>query len=116
MTPYERFLSLSQREQRAFLAFFAGARSELQAMYRESDMTLHRTPSFGKAECEWPPFHETWRDKLPALGLTTYEESAPFPLPGAIPSHVGTRIVIGVTEDGHLARDAYWTRGTEVKS
>ena len=103
MTPLEKFDSLDRREQTAFRAFFAGARHEFQVMYRESDMTLHHTPSFGKAECEWVPFHEFWRDKLPALGFTTYDETAPFPLPGAIPGHVGTRVTIGVTDEGRAA-------------
>jgi hypothetical protein len=108
MTPLEKLQSLDGREQTAFLALFAGARGSLQLMYREVDMVLHRTPSFGKAECECVPFHDFWRDKLPALGFTTYEESEPFPLPGAVPGHVGTRVLISVTDEGRAASEAYW--------
>jgi hypothetical protein len=107
-TPLEKLKSLTRQEQTAFIALFAGARMPIQLMYREADMKLHHDPKFGKAECEWVPFFEFWRDKLPALGLATYEEGAPFPLPGAIAGHVGTRVNIIPTDEGIEAREAYW--------
>jgi len=104
-TPLDRFLSLPMKERTAFLAFFAGARCNLQGSW-QADKNLARTPSFGKAECEWVDF-DFWRYKLPGLRLTTYAEGEPRCALGMVPGSVVWDITIGVTEDGWAARDAY---------
>ena len=108
MRPIEAMRSLERAEQTAFLALFAGARMPLQLMLREDNGELHHYPMFGKSECQRVPFFEFWRDKLPALGLVTYEESEPFALPGALPGHFGKHVWIVPTDAGVKAREAYW--------
>lgn len=105
-TPLERLNSLSQKEQTAFLAFFAGARRTLQGSWRADTGTAIR-PSFGKAECEWVDF-DLWRYKLPGLRLTTYEEGPRKVALGMSPGSVFWEIHIGATEDGREARESYW--------
>lgn len=103
MTPLDRLKSLDYRKQRAFLALFAGARTDWQTRSDTDAM-----PFTGKSECEWiKPWRAFWQDELPALGLVTFTESAPFPTPGAIYDS-GTTITIGVTDDGRAAREAWW--------
>lgn len=107
-TPLERFESLSQQEQSAFLALFAGGRRELQGSWR-ADTGKQIPISFGKAECEWVDF-DFWRCKLPGLRLTTYEEGPRQVALGMSPGSVFWKIYISVTEDGELARAAYWDK------
>jgi hypothetical protein len=105
-TPLERFMSLDDQEQSAFLALFAGARGTLQGAWR-ADLGKQVPVSFGKAECEWPDF-DLWRFKLPGLQLTTYEEGPRRVALGMSPGSVVWPIYIGVTDDGREAREAYW--------
>lgn len=107
--------NLTHREEGAFLAFFAGARSKLMCFVR-GDTGEAMAPSFGKAECEWVPFRETWQVKFPALGLTTFEESDPRPALGMVPGSTFTEIHIGVTDFGRAVREAYWQDLHETRS
>lgn len=111
-TPLERLDSLDARERGAFLAFFAGARPDL-TVFVSGRTGLEMAPKFGKAECEWVPFREFWQHKLPALGLTTFEEGPPKPALGAVAGSTFTEVRIGVTKDGSEAREAWWRRVNE---
>lgn len=108
-TPLERLDSLDMSERHAFLAFFAGARSDL-TVFVSGNTGKEVAPKFGKAECEEVPFREFWQHKLPALGLTTFEEGPPKPALGAVAGSTFTEVRIGVTEDGSAAREAWWRR------
>lgn len=109
-TPLERLQSLSHQEQTAFLALFAGARGTLQGSWR-ADTGKAFKPSFGKAECELVGF-DLWQFKLPGLRLTTYEEGPRKVALGMAPGSVFWEIKISVTDDGWIARDAYWKEPT----
>lgn len=109
MTPLERLDSLDISERHAFLAFFAGVRSDLIVLV-SGDTGREIAPKFGKAECEEVPFREFWQHKLPALGLTSFEEGPPKPALGAVAGSTFTEVRIGVTKDGSEAREAWWRR------
>lgn len=98
--------NLTREEASAFLALFGGAWSNLRCFRKP---TGEEWPvSFGKAECEWVPFRETWQHRFPALGLTTFEESEPKPALGMVEGSTWTEIHIGVTDFGRGVRDAFW--------
>lgn len=98
--------TMTREERTAFNAFFRGARSRIQIAVRGDTGEMIR-PSFGKAECEWVPFYETWRDKFPALGLTTFEETEPKPALGMADGSTITYATITVTDAGFDAYEAY---------
>ncbi len=107
-TPIERFNSLSREERRAFIAFFAGARSRIQIAWHANTESISPI-SFGKAECEWVPF-SFWKYKLPGLRLTEYGEDCPVI---ALGMHTGSVVVtayISVTDDGAAVYKA-WLNG-----
>lgn len=106
-TPLERLMSLSRQEQGAFLALFAGGRTELQGFWR-SDTEEEMMPSFGKAECEWVDFRKVWCGKLPGLRLIQIEEGPRKCALGSFPGSAVWPITITITEDGWSAREAYW--------
>jgi hypothetical protein len=110
-TPLERLNSLERDERTAFLAFFAGGRSELRGSW-SADTGKEHAPLFGKAECEWVSF-DLWRLKLPGLRLTQYEEGPRKTALGMTPGSVVWPIYITVTEDGRAAREAYWSKWRE---
>jgi hypothetical protein len=104
-TPHERLMSLTQQERTAFLAFFAGARGNLQGAWSPE---IGLIPiKFGKAECEWPSF-DLWRYKLPGLRLVNYEEGPRRVALGMSPGSVVWDVRIWPTDDGFEARETYW--------
>lgn len=109
--PPSKLDSLSQKEIRAFIAFFGGARREL-TVFVPGDTGLEMPPMFGKAECNWVPFREFWQEKLPALGLTTFSETAASPALGMVDGSTFTKVKIDVTAEGQEACDAYWAART----
>ncbi|WP_068090969.1 hypothetical protein [Novosphingobium rosa] len=114
MVDLTQFDALPQNEQVAFLAFFAGARGNLQVSRRGD--TGEEFVGFGKAECEWVPFREFWQHKLPALGWTTFQESEPSEARGMLPGSTFTRVQIRATDLGRSIRDGYWERFRQSRS
>jgi hypothetical protein len=109
MTPLEELNTLTRTERTAFLAFFAGARSNLFGS-RCGDTGQERPPSFGKAECEWvDDWRDFWGRKLVELGFVTFEETEPREAKGMIAGSTCWDIYIRVTEKGFQAREDYWT-------
>jgi hypothetical protein len=98
--------NLTRQERTAFLALFAGAWRCLR-VFKNETTGKEQPVCFGKAECEWVPFRETWQHRFPRLGLTTFVESAPKPALGMAPGWVWTEVHIGVTEFGHNVREAF---------
>lgn len=105
----EIYNEMTRAEQTAFNAFFRGAKSRVQIAIR-GDTGETIPPSFGKAECEWVPFYETWRDKFPSLGLTTFEESEPKLGLGMVAGSTITYATITVTDAGFDAYEGYMAR------
>lgn len=115
MTDLSEFDALSDKEQSAFLALFAGVLGTLCVATR-GDTGEEMSPSFGKAECEWVPFRPTWQEKFPALGWIIFEETEPKPALGMVAGSTFTNVTIHVTHLGHEVREAYWARwGEQVK-
>lgn len=100
--------NLTRAEATAFLAFFGGARGNLTAFARGD--TGEELVNFGKAECEWVPFRQTWQVKFPALGLTTFKEGERRPAQGMVPGSTFTEIEIRATDFGRAVREAFWRR------
>lgn len=100
------FEGLSMTEQNAFLAFFSAPWSTVR-IFVGADGKAYPV-SFGKAECEWVPFRETWQQKFPQLGLTTFEESEPKPTLGMAEGSTWTEAKIRVTEAGCSVREKFY--------
>jgi hypothetical protein len=105
MSPLEKLDALDRTKQSAFLGLFAGASGQ---WHTRSDTDA--MPFTGKHECQQvEPWRDFWQRELVDLGFITFEESEPFPTPGAI-FDSSTIITIGVTDEGRAAREAYWDR------
>lgn len=65
LTDYD---ALSQKEQRAWQAWFAGALQHV-TQYEDEPASVF----MGKAECQWVPFDEFWLGKVIDLGWMTAE-------------------------------------------
>jgi len=99
----EEFNKLPIKEQRAFLAWFAGGKGRVtQYQSRKNDVF------FGKAECEWVDFEEFWLKKLPSLGWIMVEEKERFIAIGMVNQPEAITYQIKPTEKGWQVRKAYW--------
>lgn len=108
MTPLEKLNSLDEKEQDAFLAFFAGARGNLFGS-RRGDTGEEMKPKFGKAECEWvSDWRDFWGRKLVELGFVTFKQTNHKPALGMVPGSTCWDIQIRVTDEGWQAREDYW--------
>jgi hypothetical protein len=105
-TPLQRLQSLTENEQSAFMALFAGARTTLQRAWCGAAERLLPL-SFGKYECECVSL-DLWRYKLPGLRLTNYSEGERRAALGMALGSVVWDVYISVTPDGWAAREAYW--------
>lgn len=109
MTPLEKLEGLDRTKRHAFLALFAGARMPIQVLTGPDGKEW--PVMFGKAECEWV---DDWRDfygrELGELGFATFSETEPRRALGAAPGSMWTHVTITITEEGWLAREAYWNR------
>ena len=115
MTPLQKLRTLTLTEQTAFVALFAGARLTAQVAKVGNIPSGTRlpgeviAPSWGKAECGWvDDWHDFYSRKLPELGLTTWHEEEPRPALGMAEGSTCWNVSIGITDEGHDARDAYW--------
>lgn len=96
--------SLDRDERSAFLALFAGARSELTSFNGGC-------PTFGKAECEWvKDWLDFYRDRLAAQGLVAFQLGEARPALGMGPPNTFRDVLIAPTDMGYLVREAWWDR------
>lgn len=100
---------LPPTEQRAFLAWFAGGRSEVVKYDGRPGVFM------GKAECEWVDFEDFWLRWLPELGWITVTEVDRYTAKGMVGHPEAVRYKIEATEAGWDAREAWW-RNRDVQA
>lgn len=100
------FDKLTKKQQRAFIAWFAGGRT----LVTRYDSKEYPGGNMGKAECEWVDFDETWLKIFPDLGWLDIEIEKTGIAIGMVGKPKYTEYKLFVTDKGLAIRDAYWSR------